>query len=474
MRKRNRIFIALIFFCLPSFSNGQAKDSLVLTFSDFMELVMRTHPLARQADLLDEQSRFQLMMAKGQFDPQLGLNYDNKFYSGKNYYSLLHTMASIPTWFGPELKLGFDQTQGAFLNEQELTPENGLLYAGVKVPLAQGILIDQRRAAVKQARLFVAANEQQRLLILNDLFYSAAKIYYEWMLCRQNVLVYRNGVELASKRLAFVRALRDVGERTAIDTLEASIQLQSRQMDLNEAELQFKNTGLLLSVYLWTEDNQPMELRREVMPAGPDARLMPVVSRDTLSSDMSTLSAVHPALKMYEYKLKDLEIEQRLKRDKFKPKINAQYNFLGVETGSGDIPSFSMQNYKWGLQFDFPVFLRQERGAVGLTKIKIEQTRLDQNLKSAEIRAKLISAYNEMEFCAVQMDISLTTFLNYQQLLEAERFKFSQGESTLFMVNAREVKVIESEVKYNETRMKYLKSLAAYQYALGEGHLNAN
>ncbi|HCA82589.1 MAG TPA: hypothetical protein DEP18_02300, partial [Flavobacteriales bacterium] len=106
-------------------------------------------------------------------------------------------------------------------------------------------------AAVMQARIFERANEQQQQLILNELFYEASRCYYDWMLYDQNVLVYRNGVDLARQRLNFVRSLHAVGERPGVDTLEAFIQLQSRQMLLNEAELVSKNQKLVLSIFLW-------------------------------------------------------------------------------------------------------------------------------------------------------------------------------------------------------------------------------
>lgn len=470
MRNCSKRIAPLLFFVHSLLLNAQAQDSSQLSYHDFLGIVLKTHPLAKQAELLGDESRFQLMMAKGQFDPVLKAAYTNKFYSGKNYYSILQTLAEVPLWFGPDFKFGFDQNEGDFLNNENYTPEKGLLYAGIKVPLAQGLLIDQRRAAVRKAKNFAAFNEQQRRYLLNELFYSAASTYYEWMLRYRNLEVFRKGVELASKRLDFVKALQQAGERTAVDTLEARIQLQSREMDFNEAEMVFKNAGLLLSVFLWNEDGSPMELRELVHPQLPDLMAFSPISRDTLNASLNRFTETHPALVMYQYKLKELDIEKKVKTDQLKPQISAQYNFLSAEKGgNSDLPSFSTENYKWGLQFNFPLFLRQERGSIGLTRVKIEQTRYEQELKQAEIRVNLLMAYNEMQFFSVQMEAARANFTNSVLLLEAERFRFAQGESTLFMINSREVKVIESEVKYNETVAKFLKSFAAYKYALGEG-----
>ncbi|HCA83702.1 MAG TPA: hypothetical protein DEP18_07930 [Flavobacteriales bacterium] len=212
---------------------------------------------------------------------------------------------------------------------------------------------------------------------------------------------------------------------------------------------------------------RPMDLRDDVHPDRIDLSLIKSVSPAEDQRGMDTLSTSHPAMLLYNYKLQDLEIERRYKTDKLKPKLSAQYNFLGYPVSGNDFPVFSTENYKWGLQFSFPVFLRQERGAIGLTKVKIQQAQLDRDLKSMELQVKWRSAYNELLFLREQMQMAESNLVNYRRLLDAERMKFVQGESSLFMINAREVMVIETEVKFNEIRAKYFKSYAAYRFASG-------
>lgn len=457
--KNNILLVAVL--CLLSL-NGRGSDSLLLRFSDYMHMVMNFHPTAKQAALLNEQSEFQLREARGNFDPQLSADYLNKYYGSKNYYSLFSSMLSVPVWFGPELKMGFDQNQGLFVNDEHATPQDGLWYAGIKVPLAQGILIDQRRAEVKKAKVFVQLNEQQQRLMLLDLFYSAAQRYFDWYLMHKNVEVHQNAVELASRRLNLIRELHRVGEKPGVDTLEATIQLQSRQLDLNESKMMLRNQALLLSVFLWNDAGDPVDLKEGILPDNLNETF------DLIKADTTTFSLdQHPALLFYDYKLQQLEIDRRLKQDKLKPKLSAQYNFLSYS--SPDVPLISPNNYKWGIQFSFPLFLRQERGAIGQAKLKIQQTEYDRDLKQQELNAKIKSAFNEMNFALQQMALALENMRNYNALLDAEKEKFIRGESSLFMINSREIKVIESQLKYYNTVYKYHKSKAAYRFALGKG-----
>jgi hypothetical protein len=52
-------------------------------------------------------------------------------------------------------------------------------------------------------------------------------------------------------------------------------------------------------------------------------------------------------------------------------------------------------------------------------------------------------------------------------LLNAEQIKFENGESSLFFVNARENKLLETAEKLVDLKVKYLKSIFKIQWASG-------
>jgi outer membrane protein TolC len=55
-------------------------------------------------------------------------------------------------------------------------------------------------------------------------------------------------------------------------------------------------------------------------------------------------------------------------------------------------------------------------------------------------------------------------------LLEAERLKFDNGESSIFMLNTRENKLLESELKLAEYKLKFIKIVLNIIYL--NGNLN--
>ena len=54
-----------------------------------------------------------------------------------------------------------------------------------------------------------------------------------------------------------------------------------------------------------------------------------------------------------------------------------------------------------------------------------------------------------------------------QLLFDAEKLKFENGESSLFLVNSRENKIIEAQIKLLEAQVKYLQTYFYLIYLQG-------
>jgi hypothetical protein len=67
-----------------------------------------------------------------------------------------------------------------------------------------------------------------------------------------------------------------LGDRPYIDTLEAAIQVQTRQFYLQQAQLELANARARLSVHLWVDGLVPLEMDEGVMP--PSSENYPVAT----------------------------------------------------------------------------------------------------------------------------------------------------------------------------------------------------
>lgn len=151
------------------------------------------------------------------------------------------------------------------------------------------------------------------------------------------------------------------------------------------------------------------------------------------------------------------------------PKLDLKYNQLGkgYDMASALTKPYFENNYRWGISFSMPLRLSKGRGGYRLAKLKIEETRLEQQYKQTAIRNKVYQYHQQLSSLHRQLETSRRLYENCRQLQLAEERKFMNGESTLFLVNSRETKTLEAAIKYTELGVKYNKTAAALQWATG-------
>lgn len=455
-----------VFLLISLLGFGQSK---IFTQEQLLWYVKNYHPVAVQGNLLLKEGESTVRSSRGAFDPYLHGDFDQKYFDDKNYFSMLGTGLKIPTWYGVELKTGFDQNRGVFLNPENDVPNGGLWFAGLSVPIGQGLFIDKRRAALQQAQIFSESTQAEQRKLMNDLYFDAVKQYWKWTEVWNQYQVYEEAVELAVTRFNAVKQSFLLGDKPAIDTLEAFIQIQNRQMNRNQFQLLYQNLTLELSNFLWFENNTPLVITDSIHPPSFEViNVANIIPSDTFTQFLTQIEEQHPEMQLYAYKLNTMEIEKRLKIEGLKPKLNLNYNALTEPVGNNFVSDLSTENYKWGVDFSFPIFLRKQRGELQLTQIKIQNTALSQQQKLLELQNKLRSYYNEQINLNKQVNLFMDAVDNYDGLLEGERQKFNTGESSLFLVNSRETNLIKARLKLMELKAKYQVALAGLVWASGE------
>jgi outer membrane protein TolC len=457
---------SVLFFTLKTNAQSNTTDSsVVLDYKSFMQIVMDHHPMSAKADLKENFGDAVLQMAKGAFDPKAFTSLDQKYFDGSKYYSLLDAGLKLPTWFGLELKSGFEQNEGAYLNPQNRNPDNGLWYAGASITLGRGLLMDDRRAELKKGELYRQGTELERKLLLNELNFQASVAYWSWYAANKTYEVLLEGTTLAEQRYEATRRSAELGDRPSIDTLEASIQFQQRQQQLLQAQVDLANSKARIEMFLWLEGQIPMELEQRTIPSSDNAEQVIMVGSQTLQ-EVDSLLTQHPEILLTALKISSLEVDLRLKREMLKPVLDLNYNAISEPIGGDPLTAYSVNNYKWGVNFSMPLFLRKERGALSLTQAKMQDTQLDLELKKAEIRFKTEKAMNTWTNSDSQFELFSRTTADYRRLFEAEQQLFDGGESSLFLVNTRENALINAELKLLEIVLKNRMALSELNYVL--------
>ncbi len=463
-KERSKYLLVLISILLSVSSIAGDSTHYVLTKDDFINIVKLYHPIARQAGIQVERAAANVQQSRGAFDPEIGTTLDRKTFDGKLYYSYFKPELTIPTWYGIDIKAGVEEIVGGRVSPESTLGQTS--YIGVKLPANQ-LLYDKRRAALRQAQALQQQTAEERKLAVNNLFYDGLAAYWNWVEKYCSYKIISSAVAVGEERLRFVKLEFEQGLRPAIDTIEAITQLQTFYFQESVMQLSVRNAGLELSNYLWLENNSPVEWSDLILPDTAEFE-----KAATAIPDLNALlSAVeeHPKLISINYKMDILEIEKKLKAQSLMPKLSLSGNILskGYKYPQEINLPLLENNHKVGFSLAMPLFLRDARGAYSASKLKISETDLERNNTRLQIENKTRSYYNELLAVRQQLNIMASTNINFMKLYQGERLKFETGESSLFLLNARQSKLLETAQKLIELKAKWQKAYVSLLWSSG-------
>ncbi|GLR19538.1 hypothetical protein GCM10007940_41540 [Portibacter lacus] len=434
------------------------SDTTILTYNEYLENIIQYHPIAKKADLKIKFAKAEMLSAKGNLDPEIYADWNQKNFSDKLYYRQYQTKLKLPTRYGVDVVGGYENTEGVFLNPENKTDKFGLWHLGLEVNVLQGLLVNERRTALDQAKIFQDQAKVEQQLILNDLIYNATTAYLTW---QQYVYFRKVLVEnevIADTYFNNTKESFFSGEKTAMDTLEAYIAYQDVISLTQKNELGLIKSRQMVENYLWYQD-LPIELQNNTIP---ENYINPLFSNYDKFENANLSN--HPNIQSTINKLSLLALEQKLKREKLKPKLKIKYNPLLATSSNSLIPSFSVNDYKWGFNFSMPLLMRSERAAIQQGEVKIQEANLDIDQKRNELQNKIESSWLQQFVLQEQVVLLGKNVESYRLLLEGENEKFNYGESSVFLLNKRQEKYINGQFKLIETSIAKQVELLNFLY----------
>lgn len=461
--KYNLITIILLF--IINFS-GIAQGNK-LSEKEFLNIVKKYHPLALQAEVFVEQSKSDVLISRGAFDPLLLLNSNQKDLNNTQYYNYQLAQLSVPTWYGIEFNAGLENVGGFNTDPQETKGSSS--FVGVSIPLMKNLVLDKRRATLQKAKIIVEKSKSEKDVILNDLLFEATQSYWNWVLVYQELRIVNDAILNITNRVNFTKNIVAIGERASIDTIEALTQLQSFQVRQNELQLELQNAIIDLSSFTWNENSIPYDLPIDIIPDQYFSLETIQYDETSLETYLEKASMTHPILKVYTNKLEYLNVEKQLAFQSLLPKLDFKYNQISknYNLAATTIQPLFQTNFQYGINFSMPLRISEGRGEFRKSKLRIQEVKYDQDFKQRVILNKIKQEFNQLNTIVKQISVQNDLLRNQNVLLQGEKVKFENGESSLFLVNSREQKAIESQLKLNSNVIKYSKQLAKVKWASG-------
>jgi len=457
-----------------------ACSAEVLTLAEVLRAAESNHPKMRTIALLEQLAEAKVTEKEGAFDPSLVLNSESMRYQsptdpGKPKLAEEQLAAvQIQDISGWKLISGYRRNQGQVKSPDSLTGSGGEFFVELKMPLLRGLGLNEKQTALEQAKAArLQARAAGRVIRLQTLL-AASLAYWEWSAaCTDYYLLQRN-LELARTRANQVKERLAAGDLPRVDGLEAEQEVKRREEALAKAERGVQKAAIKLSLYLWNSQGQsqtmpPPERSALLLPASFAAAARARVemaerpsAQEVSQSELQALET-RPEMIDIQFQRNTVELDRKLAENDRLPALDLTVS-PGVDMGAKSIGL----TYKLGLQLTIPLANRSADGRIEAAQLKSSKLDLDQVNEIQRILAEVRDAVSLLETSHFRWLPALQSYQLAAQLEEAERLKFSLGDSTLFLVNQRERATLAEGQKLIEIILDSQRARAALQAASGQ------
>jgi outer membrane protein TolC len=434
-------------------------------FAEYYRQVRTHHPVARQAQLAFDAAAADVRGAYGAFEPVLSAAWDAKTFGGKRYYDDYVYTLTLPTPLGVDMKFGYERSSGTNVNPESVTPSSGLLTAGLSIPLGQRMITDERRNALSVARALRDAAAGERTAALNKLLLTAAKDFAAWYEADRRAAIAREGVALAEFRLGAVRSRVRNGDVPAIDTIEATLEVERRSVTRLEAEAAAYAARLAASAHLWDANSQPVDIAAGTRPAGSEG-VATVIDSLSLARWLDLAERRHPDLAKLAAKVRQSEAQRSLTAQALLPLVSLDISSITARSDA----SFNTNgdNWKGGLSAKVAPLLIKDRAKFSSAGAKLDRDRIEYVRVKRDVSLEIRANANTLAAIDAQAERQARAVTQARALRDGEQRRYEAGESSLLLVNIRERTLLDEDVKLAALQAKRVSARAALAVAIGD------
>jgi len=459
------VFIALSLSQQIFAQTGNVKDTTGLatyTIKDLLEQVQRNHPLIQAANLQTDFGDANKLKANGSLDPYLSFDSRQKTFDGKNYYSQQFFELDLFSASPLSANIGIENTSGIYNNNESSTPVGGLGYIGLQLPLLKNLITDQRRTQLKQAAVIQDQSVIQKRKIIQEIHSDIWNSYIQWYVFHEQTKSLKLALDLSNERQFAQRKLYFSGGCSGFDTLEIAVQRQLFEAKYNENEILTLKTKIMLNAHLWSNVGnkqydlsfKPISFKWNIVPTNQFFSEL-----EGLLPAIDSLNANQPDLELYAKKIDLLKLDLKLKQNNVLPKLDLKYQYLN--TAFNEFNGIN-ENQRFGVSFATPIYFRSSRAEVKEFKLKLFETQLSLIYKKRELELKSSALFNQIIYYRNIYNMLNQVENGYFQLYQMEIQKFNNGDGTIFILNSRETRYLESKIKTLEQYGKLMTSIVEF------------
>jgi outer membrane protein TolC len=423
------IFLLFIFFPLTSFA---------LSEQDVINSVLNHFPLIQEAELKAQSAKGELTSAEGAFDHKLIFKSRNQIEDKYDNQFIETTLERQTAFGGTNLVAGHRQGSGYFAeyDGKYRTSRAGEIFAGLSVPVLRNLKTDEFRTNLKIKEIEKKQTDHQLILKKMIYLHKALSIYYKWILETQKLKINKGVFELAKKRHEMIEQKFKAGDIEQIKVTDNQRAIDKRNGDIVKNEIELNKIRAELSLYLRDANGNSLDIPIESSPEF-------VLQKDEILPLTSDIS-LNPQLLILDLERDKLKAESDYYDQLQLPGMNLE--LLGARELSQNRP-YDPQRLQVGVKFDFPLENRKAEGKSVSYSYKNFAINKNKQYLENELSQQLNFFIKASSDSKIRWEIATKEFEGTKKMAEAEKRRWSQGVSDLFLVNLREQDVADVEIR---------------------------
>lgn len=347
---------------------------------------------------------------------------------------------------------------------KSMTASDGEFRGGVSVPLWRNGPIDRRRASLAQAELgkIIAGHEYDAALL--EVRRVTSHRYWDWVLAGARRAVAQELLSVAERRDMGIRERAAAGDIAPIDTTDNQRSILERKERLIAADRMLEQSAIQLSLYYRDPDSEPRMPLKEQLPEGFPEPKYPELTDPHIAIEKAR--HLRPELNRLEKQLRQAEIEREWASNQQAPALDI--SLMGAQDlGTSTSNLVNREEVYAGISIELPLQRRVAKGRTQIASANVQRLTLDYRLFSDRIAAEVKDAISAIKAAEQRITVVRQQQKAASQLAEGERSRFELGDSTLFLVDTRELANGDAALAEAEALSAYFKAMADYRAALG-------
>ena len=437
-----------------------------LTLENILQSVEKHYPPLRVALLEAPIAEADYLAAQGRFDLVLRSFVDTNslgFYESRRF----DVSAEQPTaLWGTSFFSGYQTSGGSFPSYDGKFQTNGLgeYRAGMRVPLFRDRAVDSRRAELGKAnlgrRLADLGIQQQRLVILQ----AATARYWNWVAAGRRFAVAQSILDMAVEREKILETAVELGQLPRFEVLDNKRIIEQRRSQFVAGRRGLEQTSFDLSLFYRDDQGQPRVAEPAQLPSAfprPTA-----IDENQLERDITQALDRRPELARLSTQQDQVRIDQRLAENRRLPGLDFILSY-DRELGERRIPR-GPNELRAGISFELPLQRRTATGQAVAARTRVAQ--IDQRLQfqREQVSVEVRDAVSAVRAAYEGANVLEAEVLATRQVEDAERLRYDLGESTLFVLNQRELQTADAQVREVSALADYYRALALYELAVAQ------